>query len=144
MEKVTDISNFYTTRSNTSKKKDSKYLWLMNLRPTVHKSQIFSIIWKSSQYLWLMNWLTVLAVAKITQKRQKTPLWRWVEEFFLLVLGFGDPTKGMTRIRGHFVILVGCERVILRPQIMLMSFFSSNRIAQNIIANWTFFVKLHK
>ena len=36
-----------------------------------------------------------------------------------MVLGFGDPTKGMTRIWGHFVILVGCERVILRPQIML-------------------------
>ena len=34
-------------------------------------------------------------------------------------MGFGDPTKGMTRIWGHFVILVGCERVILRPQIML-------------------------
>ena len=31
----------------------------------------------------------------------------------------GDPTKGVTRIWGHFVILVGCERVILRPQIML-------------------------
>ena len=40
-------------------------------------------------------------------------------QFLLLVLGFGDPTKGMTRIWGHFVILVGCERVILRPQIML-------------------------
>ena len=37
-----------------------------------------------------------------------------------MVLGFGDPTKGMTRIWGHFVILVGCERVILRPQIMLI------------------------
>ena len=36
-----------------------------------------------------------------------------------MVLGFGDPTNGMTRIWGHFVILVGCECVILRPQIML-------------------------
>ena len=36
-----------------------------------------------------------------------------------MVLGFGDPTKGMTRIWGHFVILVGCECVIIRPQIML-------------------------
>ena len=33
--------------------------------------------------------------------------------------GFGDPTKGMTRIWGHFVILVGCELVTFRPQIML-------------------------
>ena len=36
-----------------------------------------------------------------------------------MVLGFGDPTKGMTRIWGHFVILDVCECVILRPQIML-------------------------
>ena len=36
-----------------------------------------------------------------------------------MILGFGDPTKGMTRIWGHFVILVGCERVILRPRITL-------------------------
>ena len=42
-----------------------------------------------------------------------------VGEFLLLVLGFGDPTKGMTRIWGHFVILVGCERVTFKPQIML-------------------------
>ena len=27
----------------------------------------------------------------------------------LLVLGFGDPTKGMTRIWGHFEILVWCK-----------------------------------
>ena len=38
-----------------------------------------------------------------------------------MFLGFGDPTKGTTRIWGHFVILVGCERVILRLQIMLNS-----------------------
>ena len=36
-----------------------------------------------------------------------------------MVLGFGDPTKGMTRIWGHFVILDVCECVILRLQIML-------------------------
>ena len=36
-----------------------------------------------------------------------------------MVLGFGDPTKGMTRIWGHFVILDVCECVILRPHIML-------------------------
>ena len=36
-----------------------------------------------------------------------------------MVLGFGDPTKGMTRIWDHFVILDVCECVILRPQIML-------------------------
>ena len=36
-----------------------------------------------------------------------------------MVLGFGDPTKGMTRIWGHFVILVGCGLVIFKPQIML-------------------------
>ena len=29
--------------------------------------------------------------------------------FLLLVLGFGDPTKGMTRIWGHFVILDECD-----------------------------------
>ena len=38
-----------------------------------------------------------------------------------MVLGFGDPTKGMTRIWGHFVILVGCELVTFKPQIMLRS-----------------------
>ena len=37
-----------------------------------------------------------------------------------MVLGFGDPTKGMTRIWGHFVILDVCECVILSPQIMLI------------------------
>ena len=37
----------------------------------------------------------------------------------LLILGFGDPTKGMTRIWGHFVILVECECVTFKPQIML-------------------------
>ena len=36
-----------------------------------------------------------------------------------MVLGFGDPTKGMTRILGHFVILDECECAILRLQIML-------------------------
>ena len=36
-----------------------------------------------------------------------------------MVLGFGDSTKGMTRIWGHFVILDVCECVILSPQIML-------------------------
>ena len=43
----------------------------------------------------------------------------WVGEFLLLVLGFGDPTKGMTRIWVHFVILFGCELVTFKPQIML-------------------------
>ena len=42
-----------------------------------------------------------------------------IREFLLLVLGFGDPTKGMTRIWGHFVILVGCELVTFKPQIKL-------------------------
>ena len=37
----------------------------------------------------------------------------------LLVLGFGDPTEGMTRIWGHFVILVVCGLVIFKPQFML-------------------------
>ena len=37
-----------------------------------------------------------------------------------MVLGFGDPTKDMTRIWGHFVILDVCECVILSPQIMLI------------------------
>ena len=36
-----------------------------------------------------------------------------------MVLGFGDPTKGLTRILGHFVILDECECAILRLQIML-------------------------
>ena len=49
----------------------------------------------------------------------------WVGEFLLLVLGFGDPTKGMTRIWGHFVILGVCECVILGPQIMLSSYIRS-------------------
>ena len=39
-----------------------------------------------------------------------------------MVLGFGGPTKGMTRIWGHFVILDVCECVILRPQIMLNTY----------------------
>ena len=46
----------------------------------------------------------------------------WVGGFLLLVLGFGDPTKGMTRVWDHFVILDVCECVILRPQIMLIPF----------------------
>ena len=37
------------------------------------------------------------------------------------MLGFGDPTKGMTRILGHFVILDECECAILRLQIMLIT-----------------------
>ena len=42
-----------------------------------------------------------------------------------MVLGFGDPTKGMTRIWGHFVILVGCKLVTFKPQIMLkMTFYT--------------------
>ena len=45
----------------------------------------------------------------------------WVGEFLLLVLGFGDPTKGMKRIWDHFVILVGCGHVIFKPQFMLMT-----------------------
>ena len=36
-----------------------------------------------------------------------------------MVLGFGDSTKGMTRIWDHFVILVVCGLVIFKPQIML-------------------------
>ena len=36
-----------------------------------------------------------------------------------MVLGFGDLTKGMTRILGHFVILDECECAMLRLQIML-------------------------
>ena len=43
----------------------------------------------------------------------------WVGGFLLLVLGFGDPTKGMTRIWDHFVILAGCDHVIFKPQFML-------------------------
>ena len=61
------------------------------------------------------NQKTVLAVAKITQKRHNGGFLA----LLLLVLGFGDPTKGMTRIWGHFVILVGCELVTFKPQIML-------------------------
>ena len=44
-----------------------------------------------------------------------------------MVLGFGDPTKGMTRIWGHFVILGVCECVILRPQIMLKPFRAGSK-----------------
>ena len=44
-----------------------------------------------------------------------------VGKFFLLVLVFGGPTKGMTTIWGYFVILVVDEHeiVIFKPQIML-------------------------
>ena len=65
-----------------------------------------------------------------SQNHPKPPQWGFLAllgDFgysLRLVLGFGDPTKGMTRIWGHFVILVGCERVILRPQIMLIYKFS--------------------
>ena len=85
MEKVTDISNFYATRSNPSKKKDSKYLWLMNLRPTVHKSQIFSIIWKSSEYLWLMNWL-------VTYQSTLLKMYLLHTDAFPLMFPWGMPT----------------------------------------------------
>ena len=36
-----------------------------------------------------------------------------------MVLGFGGPTKGIMIIWVHFVILVGCELVTFKPQIML-------------------------
>ena len=44
-----------------------------------------------------------------------------------MLLVFGDPTKGMTRMWGHFVILVVCGLVIFKPQIMLRrsSYFST-------------------
>ena len=38
-----------------------------------------------------------------------------------MVLGFGGPTKGIMIIWVHFVILVGCELVTFKPQIMLSS-----------------------
>ena len=52
-----------------------------------------------------------------------------------MVLGFGDPTKGMTRIWGHFVILDVCECVILRPQIMLsiVSIYTYDQAAVQIM-----------
>ena len=37
-----------------------------------------------------------------------------------MVLGFGGPTKGIIIIWVHFVILVGCELVTLKLQIMLI------------------------
>ena len=36
-----------------------------------------------------------------------------------MFLGFEGPTKGMTTIWSHFVILVVCKLVIFKPQIML-------------------------
>ena len=64
-----------------------------------------------------------------SQNHQKAPQWG-----FLALLGdfgysqngggFGGPTKGMTRIWCHFVILDVCECVILRPQIMLSTLHS--------------------
>ena len=42
-----------------------------------------------------------------------------VGEFLVLVLGFGGPTKGKMIIWVHFAILVGCELVTFKPQIML-------------------------
>ena len=55
-------------------------------------------------------------------------------EFLLLVLGFGGPTKGKTRIWGHFVILDGCECVILRTQIMLR--FQLENVVKNSLQNY--------
>ena len=44
----------------------------------------------------------------------------WVSRrILLLFLGFEGPTKGMTTIWSHFVILVVCKLVIFKPQIML-------------------------
>ena len=73
-----------------------------------------------------------------SQNHQKAPQWGflaslfsvpgWVGEFLLLVLGFGGPTKGIMMIWVHFVILVGCELVTFKPQIMLIFILVDKKI----------------
>ena len=62
-----------------------------------------------------------------SQNHPKAPQWGFLALFgdFGYSQNSGDPTKGMTRIWDHFVILDVCECVMLRPQIMLKTYINS-------------------
>ena len=54
-------------------------------------------------------------------KAPKNPILAPLGDFDFWFWALGTTTKGMTRIWGHFVILVVCGLVIFKPQIMLKS-----------------------
>ena len=99
------------------------FVWQKNFFYNSSRDTVLRTLWQNLAKFFRSDplWSPPLKSPKITTLASLFSVPGWVGEFLLLVLGFGDPTKGMTKIWDHFVILDVCKCVILRPQIMLKS-----------------------